>query len=993
MTSRGRLLTSTVLFGTLSMALVGTQAQAQQSADADLQEIVVTGSRIKSPNATSDSPVLTVGNQELKFQGTTNVEQLLNHLPGITASQGSTVSNGSDGTAGADLRGLGRTRTLVLIDGKRVGPGDPGSASGSGADLNFIPAALVEGIDVLTGGASAIYGSDAVAGVVNFKIRRDLEGVMFDYQFNVAQHDQGNNYAQGMLKNAPYKTTMPGSQFDGFVRDATMAIGVNAPNNKGNITVYAEVRNTDPVLSSTRDWSSCPAQAIRGGGAAGTLNALQCQGSGTGAYGNFTTNAGENLALNPDGSGSFVPFTTGLKYNFSPTNYLQRQDERYSGGAFAHYEVSKHLDVYTDVMFMRDHTVAQIAPSGLFIGGGPTGTLQVPCNYQYLSAAEVSSICQDVNGNPMSVYQADGVTPNIATLNTMPGLRFASLPRQDDITHTDFRILTGARGDIDGNWSYDASGSYYESIYSEHYNNDVSFTRVQDSLLGCKSGNPGCVPIDIFHYGNLTPAMLKYVAVPGEKTGNTQEIVVDGNISGNLAPYGGTSPFATNPIATNFGIQYRRDSLSLVPDAEFQSGDLMGQGASTPQIGGGIGVVEEYAEIKVPLVEDKPFVKSFSLDGAFRHSDYSIDDSDGGSSTNAWKLGVDYAPVDDVRFRGGYNRAARAPSIYELVFPTSLGNDSGYTDPCAGANPTASLAQCQLTGVKASQYGKIQDCPANQCEAQSGGNLALKPEVADTWTWGTVFTPTFLPGFTTSIDYWDVNVSNYITSLTGPNILNGCMSGTAAMCDLIHRNSVTGVIFGSAGYLQETTTNIGSLHRRGLDFAVNYTKDLADFGLDHAGSLTADFNGTYLIGAVTTTTEAYDCAGLYGSVCGAPAPTWRHNLRLTWSSPWQADFSVFWRHIGGVGLDTNTSNPVLSNGVIDNIDGKIGSYDYIDLATSVSLYDHYRINFGVNNITDKDPPVISQGAVPNGWGSNGNTWSGTYDVLGRTFFLNLHAEY
>ena len=312
--------------------------------------------------------------------------------------------------------------------------------------------------------------------------------------------------------------------------------------------MYVEYRNTEPVLDAIIDFQGCSTTLNK------AQNGLVCSGSSNGLYGNFHTNSGQTLALNPDGSATFRPhLTRSLKYNNNPSLYLQRTDRRASLGAIGHQQINPSVDVYAEVMFMQDKTAAQVAPGGLASGQGPTGFLQIPCNNQFLSAAQEPYICQNAAGTPLPVYQANG-QPNVATI-LMPGLRMAGYPRVDNLEHTDYRIVLGARGDLDPTWSYDVSGTYWDSLLSEDYLNDVSFTKVQNAIDGCTApGNTGCVPLNIFQYGAITPAQFGYVTAPGLKTGNSSETTLNANVSGNFGPYGGTSPWAKNPVATAFGV-------------------------------------------------------------------------------------------------------------------------------------------------------------------------------------------------------------------------------------------------------------------------------------------------------------------------------------------------------------------------------------------------------------------------------------------------------
>lgn len=961
-----------------------------------LQTVEITGTRIRAPNLTSQSPITTVSNVEILDEGATNIENVVNELPQVhSPAQNDSMANNATGVANIALRGLGPTRTLILIDGRRLGPGDPQSPDGAAADVNFIPAALVSGVDVLTGGASAVYGSDAVAGVVNFHLLRNFQGVKVVQTFNAAQHTQGGP-SDAVLEAAPYpvKPTIPGDQFGGLVSDTSIILGTNLDQDRGNVTMYLEYRSTAKVLLSTRNFEGCETTL----NSAGTGN--RCNGSSNSAYGNFLTNAGDQLALNPDGSATFVPFTRALKFNSTPQYDMQRPDQRKTLGALGHFRLNQGLDIYGEAMFMDDYSPAQTAASGLFQGQGPTGNLQIPCNNPYLSDAQEPYICQDANGNPLPRYQANG-QPNVATI-LMPGLRMAQFPRIDNLRHTDYRGVLGARGAIgNSDWTYDLSGTYWQSLFSESFLNDVSFTNVQNALNGCTgpgSAAQGCVPLDIFNYGGITPAMFNYISKPGEKSGTVIESNLDANVSGDFGAWGVKSPWATDPVAASFGVGDRRDTLSFLPSYNLQVNDLIGQGQFFPPISGRESVTDEYTEIRVPVIEAKPFVKALNVDVAGRHSSYSIG-SASGFSTNTFKIGADYAPTGDVRFRGSYNRAARAPNLYELFFPTTEVPDTGYDDPCSGATPAASLAACEQTGVTPAQYGKIPGCPTLNCSALLGGNEHLRPETANTWTFGFVLTPRFLANFELAVDYWAIRIDDYVTTLPGATIVDGCLlQGNSSLCGLIHRGN-SGVIFGSTGSVMETNANIGFLRNRGVDVDMNYRLDLDSLGFHHMGSLLFNLTGSYLLEQTVAAATKYDCAGLYGSICSAgedtgPNFTWRHSARLTWLTPWEhLGLSARWRYLSAVHLDTNTSQPALNNGFYDAYDNAIPAYNYLDLSASWQFADHFTLRAGCNNVFDKDPPFLNDtviyGVVG---GANQNTYT-VYDFMGRELFLTASAQF
>lgn len=1012
---------------TASAMSLASAAMAQEQ----VETVVVTGSRIPQVGVYSSSPVTAVTNQEIKYEGTTNVETLLNNLPSAFADFGSFESNGSPGTATVNLRNLGSSRTLVLIDGKRLMPGDPSLPS---PDLNQVPAALVDHVEVVTGGASAVYGSDAIAGVVNFIMRKDFEGVEFDGQWTGYQHNNDNAFergivAQGLGGSAPGTIPeAPSNVFDGDTVDLNGVMGVNTPDGKGNITMYGGFRHINPVTEDTRDFSAC-GTATTGSGS------FICAGSSTSAKTvNGNTAGGRFVSL--DGASCAnctVNPTTGLldpwggakdQFNFAPLNYLQRPDQRYTFGAMGHYEFNKAIDVYSSLMFMDDHTVAQIAPSGAFFGT----VLQTNCNNPELTPDEVQQFCTSAT----NVQRPGFATLLIGRRNVEGG------NRQDDLRHTSYRMVVGVKGDLGGGWAYDAFAQYGDTVYQEEYLNDLSIVRIGRSLDVNPDGNcasaddgsdPGCVPWNIFVPNGVTKAATGYLGVPGMKEGSTQEWVAGASLTGDLGAWGVQSPWAKSPVALAVGTEYRQEELNLRTDLEFSSGDLAGQGGPTVGNNGGYNLEEGYGEIRIPIAQDMPFFQDLSANAGYRYSSYNIS-----GQVSSYKYGAEWAPIDDFRLRASYQRAVRAPNVVEFFTPTSLGLWGG-NDPCApttdghgvAVHAAFSLAQCEHTGVTAGEYGNgfgILQCSASQCNGLFGGSLDLTPETSDTREYGIVITPSFLEGFTATIDYFDITLQNQIGIVPQAEVLGNCagnaddgsQGGNPFYCSLIHRvgpnnGGFSGAIFGTgttAGYIDSINRNLGKEITKGVDLEANYTSHLEDWGMGANGSLSFNLLGTYTqnfkVQPVAATADhvgdhTYDCAGLFGLTCGTPIPKWRHKLRVTWTSPWDFDLSLDWRHMSSVKFDANSSDPTLSQPCGgpcgDKSDAQIGAYDYLDISGDYTVRDGISFHAGVQNVFDKDPPFLDSNALgvsapPFG---NGNTYPQVYDALGRTIFLGVTVKY
>jgi outer membrane receptor protein involved in Fe transport len=1013
-------LRSALLLGAATVAAVSltTTAFAQEN----VETVVVTGSRIPQQGIISASPVTAVSQQEMKFEGTTNVETLLNNLPATVADYTEQASNGATGQATVDLRGLGSSRTLVLVDGKRLMPSDP---SNPVADLNQIPAALVDHVEVLTGGASAVYGSDALAGVVNFVMRKDFEGIEFDGQLGIDEAGNGNKTYAG-YQTAKNFAPAPQDWWGGRTNDATVLFGANTPDGKGNVTGYIGYRTIQAVLENKRDFSACSI-AVTG------ADVHACSGSSN--YNRFFSIDDYYAGTNYDwfetgtgkaGSGAFVPYTgaTSQKYNYGAVNYLQRPDTRYIGGFTGHYEVNKELDIYSDFMFSDDHTLAQIAPSGLFLGTGkqinPNGDplahssyVEINCLNPLMTAQENAILCGASAG---STQNGSGVW--LGQGNLVPGQSFLEIGRRDleggdrvdDLRHTAYRFVLGAKGELGDGWSYDVYGQYGITLYTETYDNEFSVQRVQNALQVNPDGNCvakdagidlACVPLDIFNgFGAITPAMLNYVNAQGFKQGYTEEAVINGSITGDLGQYGFKSPWASDGVGVAVGTEYRRETLELKTSRDFQTNDLYGQGGATlPIPASSFNVAEGFGEVQIPIAQNQPYFQDLSFNGGLRYSAYSLS-----GDTWAYKAGLQWQPIDDFRVRGSYERAVRAPNVDELFSPANIVLFGG-TDPCYQPTDPKVIANCTAQGAH-----PISTCPAAQCNQQGEGNLALKPEESDTFSLGVVFTPTFFPGFSATVDYFNIKVDQYING-PNPNVtLAACYgaSATAASqaqaCPLVHRSGGTGPIYG-AGYVGAQTINTGYLATSGFDIETNYQTDLSDLNLGENGSLAFNFVGTFTDKLVTQPFKGFttfDCAGLFGATCGTPTPQWRHKLRVTWESPWDVQLSVSWRHLSGSKLDINTSNPLLngscgSSGLPcpDLADGHIAAYDYFDLAANWTVTKGIELRGGVNNVFDKDPPLVDSAnyGVSGAPFGNGNTYPGVYDSMGRTLFLGVTIKY
>jgi iron complex outermembrane recepter protein len=755
-----------------------------------------------------------------------------------------------------------------------------------------------------------------------------------------------------------------------------------------------------PVLEAKYDYAACVLDATKAG-------SLKCGGSGTSAKTGSLGTAGGYFQAYAGGSalftntvdantGAFRPFGAADTYNFGPLNFYQRPNERWTGGSFLNYEINEHLTAYGEVMLARNTTDAQIAASGDFFT-----TTAIPCTDPLLTAAEATAICaaataQGTPGGTANLY--------IGRRNVEGGGRVL------DVTNNTIRAVAGLKGDIIDGLTFD--------VYAQRDSTDTIFrnlnyfdsTRVQKALNvitdpatglpACASFVDGtdknCVPWNIWVPNGVTPAATNYLSIPLLTDATTIEYVVSGSVTADLGKWNIKSPAADEGIKLNVGAEYRSESAVFSPDLASEEGNAEGSGGPTTPVSGNYHVNEIFTELGIPLLEHKPGAESLALEAGYRYSDYNL-----GFKTNTYKFGVEYAPTSDVRVRASYSRAVRAPNIGELFAPQAVALD-GSTDPCAGATPRGTQAQCLLTGVSAAQYGHIGANSASQYNGLLGGNPNLTPEKSDTYSAGIVITPHFIENFSMSFDYFNIKLQDTIGAIGGDTIINNCITtGDPVFCGAVHRDPNGSLFRTNAGFISDTNVNFGSLTTRGVDAKVNYR-----LPIDNFGSVLFNLEGTRLINLGTqplTGGPAYNCAGYFGTTCGAPNAKWRHVFNTTWATPWSGfDLTARWRFISGADSEQISPNPALSGPNLP-LTQHIKPYNYFDLSADVSLYKMFRLQLGVNNVLDKDPPIIASGGggfasdcptiTTLGSSCNGNTFPGTYDSLGRFFFARVTAQF
>ena len=987
----------TLLFGLVfSFAAIPFSALAQD----DVEEVVVTGTRIADPNVTSSSQITSIDGEELLVRGITRVEDYLNDLPQISPGQSITNSNGASGTATANLRNLGCSRTLVLMNGRRMVSGTTGG--GNCADLNTVPTLLLDKVEVLTGGASSVYGSDAVAGVVNFILDDEFVGMKSSFYHGFYQHKNDNSSLRDLVASYDYALA-PKDVTTGDTEKVSVAFGGEIDGGKGHITAFMEHTDTKPILQGEYDISAC---ALRSGFSG-------CGGSSTippgrwADFGGYT--AGGFVNVDPTITGvdfkvlgnEFVP-RAGQAYNYNPTNFFQRPDDRFNSGFFGKYEVSDNAEVYVDMTYMKSESNAQIAYSGTF--GNITS---LPCYNAFLSEQQYNAACGDWTG--MGGDHAPDFASGAAALAYLANLDLAvgdgsilgykaplySLkrnvegnPRQSIFAYKSFTQTVGVRGDINDNWSYDA---YYQTsnvVYNNEYRNDLSVTAINravdvvsvNGVPTCVSALNGtdstCVPYNLFQGGlpgdqgiqgviDGGQELQSYIANSTYINGDGEQTTFTAYVTGDT---GYSIPGAPGNVSVVAGFESRELSSDFRPDLPSRTGDRSGSGGATLPLGGKYDVDEFFVELGIPVTD------TVSMDAGFRSADYST-----GNDTTAMKLGAFWTVNDKVSVRGSFQTSQRHANLAELYQGIGQGLVDLDYDPCGidpdtGAAPIATQEQCLNTGLPANLYGTDLKSPADQYNIQTGGNPNVNPEESESMTIGVVLNP--MDGLTLTVDYFDITVEDGIGTVSPKTALDKCIeTGAAAFCNLINRNPVNGSLWLTGGYISAQITNISEEQTSGIDVIFDYSVDTNW--------------GPLVVSGVTTLLDSYDiielpgeaaigCSGNWGGSCGKnPMPEVMGSYTVGLTTEFDTDVILGVRYLG----ETDDLNA-------NDID--FDAYTYLDATAIYSVNDNMSVTLGVSNLLDKEPGYTSDAGTAPG---NGNTFPGYFDAFGRHIHLSINYSY
>ena len=971
------------LAGCLAMPTISF---AQDEEEPALEEVMVTGTRITTPGMVSSSPILTIGEESIDYFQTPEIEQVLRTIPALIPGDGSNVNNGSGGAATLDLRGLGPERTLVLMNGRRM---VPFNFNGE-VDVATIPTALIQQVDVLTGGASATYGSDAIAGAVNFILKNDFEGVELDLISSRTAED------------------------DGEVNSLALTVGSNVADGRGNFAASFSWMEREAVLLGQRPLGLLGIDTETGANLA-EFRAGQppapppegCGGPNVAASGGSTTSIPTRFAIVGGGEAASGQFredgTIGDEcsvFNFNPFNYYQTPMKRYSATAIGRYEFSEDHEVYTQFNFTNVTVDTQIAPSGTFgqtfnlplanpLIGDEARQFMIDAGNTALASDLLSEGTgsadnwQDINGN--GVVDADDY------LRVQLRRRTLELgPRSEKFDTDQFQMMFGFNGKLAGDWTYDASFQYGESNRTTVRDGYTNLTNIQNALdttdgVNCANGDPTCVPINLFGgFGTITPEMAPYARAIALQQQKYQQTIGTALVQGPIDAV--KLPSADAPLTVVVGFETRQETGELIPDECLKLAPNScqgGAGGNLLPISGGYQVEELFFEGTLPIAEGLPGAQSLNLNMAYRYSDYDII-----GSVDTWKLGLTWSPINQLMARVDVQQATRAPNVGEIASPVVTGLDNAQQDPCSVANENIDdelRDLCISTGMSDAQVGAVQNIISGQVNTINGSDPNNLPgaEKADTFTLGVVWTPDlpFADGFQLSLDYYDITVNDVIDEFSAQEILDRCYQlGIASECSKIRR--VGGDLTISGAGIEQFTTNLDYEQAEGLELAVNVGFGLGDMGdLEVSGMV-----NHYLTqeSRSTATSPVVDCKGFYGTTCD-PLSDIRWVQRTTWRL---SDFSVSaqWRHIGSVDIERPERE-----GTFEEFQS-IDAYNYFDLYASYEWNEMLTFSLGIDNVTDEAPPVVGNEAGDTS-SNSGNTFPSNYDVLGTTYTLGLNMRF
>jgi iron complex outermembrane recepter protein len=959
------------------------------------EEIVVTGSRIARPDYVANSPIISLSSEAVANSGRVTVESALTQLPQFSgafgqANGGSTSTGLNGGQSYASLRGLGSKRTLLLLDGRRIQPSNPDGS----VDLNIIPDALIENVEVITGGASTTYGSDATAGVVNFKLKRKFHGIQLSGQTGVSTYGDGNTWRIGAIVG------------DTFADDRGSAI-LSFDYTKRNRALqsarsYYVPRTTTPGLSTIPQGTALfganlPTLAAVNSVFVGQYGTPALTGNAAGRYtGQIGFNTDQTLfstagvpVLNfrdPETDEAYIvnSGTNSQQINFGYTGSSVQADlNRYTVFGKLDYDVTDSIKAFAQFSYVNYSSLGVTNPTlasnvyGLTV---PVTNPFIPTEFRTILASRPQP-----NAN-FTFYKA---------LNILG-------PRLQRYDYNVYQITSGLSGKVGvGDLTWDLYGSVSRAKFDNAQTGGASASALARLLNSATGGTEYCAG-GLNPFGNLMPSQdcVNYISRRTVNQNELKQRTVEGNIQGGILKLpAGMLRFAA-------GADYRSNSFGFQPDTQLSlpdgTSDVLGYSVLRAA-SGSVNTKELYGELLVPVIRDTPLVKQFDLDLGYRYSDYN---SVGGVHT--YKADFDWMVFQPLRLRGGYNRAIRAPSVGELYAPVStgsvaIGNPGASVatgDPCdvrssfrQGANAAAVRQLCLAQGVPAAIIDSYQLGTA-QVFALTGGNPDLKEEKADTLSFGGViqspFTSSIFRNMSLSIDWYSIKIKDAVGPLSIAQGFQFCFnsggnnpdfSATNYYCSLITRNGSNGVPVNPV----QPLLNLGTFKTRGIDIQFDWRVDLADFGLNgDPGGLAFNSAFTYLDSFKIQSlpgAPTYDYAGSIGvgveSTAGIAHPRWKGITSLTYSKG-PASIGLRWRTISAMKNSARVTNP-------NTTTRGVAAYNVFDLNTRVNVTDKSEFRFGITNLFNKAPPQYGD--------DQGNFDAQNYDVIGRYFFLGVDMRF